>query len=91
MAELSKACLTRCAKLGFTPPFLVDLSRFGDKAKQGLRDYIAAKHHGTMGWIEETEARRNHPQNLWPEAKTAIVVGMNYGPETDPMLSLIHI
>lgn len=90
MAELSKACLTRCAKLGFTPPFLVDLSRFGDKAKQGLRDYIAAKHHGTMGWIEETEARRNHPQNLWPEAKTAIVVGMNYGPETDPMGSLAY-
>ncbi len=88
MNTLSKACLARFEKLGFTHPFLVDLSTFGDKAKQGLRDYIAANYHGTMTWIEKTESRRNHPQNLWPEARTAIVVGMNYGPDTNPLASL---
>lgn len=88
MDYLSKACLARCEKLGFTPPFLVELSAFGDRAKQGLREYIAAKHHGTMTWIEETESRRNHPQNLWPDAETAIVVGMNYGPDTNPLKTL---
>lgn len=90
METLSKACLKRCETLGFTPPHVVDLAMFGDKAKQGLREYIAASHHGTMDWLAETEDRRGHPQSLWADAKTAIVVGMNYGPETDPLVTLSH-
>jgi len=30
----------------------------------------------------------SHPQALWPEARSAIVLGMNYGPGTDPLLTL---
>ena len=41
-----------------------------------------------MAWMEETLERRSHPQNLWLEAKTAIVFGMNYGPDSDPLLTL---
>ncbi|MFX9626944.1 QueG-associated DUF1730 domain-containing protein, partial [Acinetobacter baumannii] len=29
-----------------------------------------------------------HPRALWPEARSAIVLGMNYGPEEDPMAAL---
>ena len=88
MTGLSKACLKRCKTLGFTPPFIVDVTTFGHEAAQGLRAYIAAKHHGTMTWLEETKERRGHPQSLWPEAKTAIILGLNYGPETDPLVTL---
>ena len=88
MTGLSKACLERCKKLGFTQPYIVDVTVFGDHAAQGLSDYIAAKHHGTMTWIEETQDRRGHPQNLWEDAKTAIVVGLNYGPDSDPLVTL---
>jgi len=88
MAGLSKACLERCNKLGFTQPYIVDVSAFGDHAAQGLDAYIAAKHHGTMTWLEETKERRGHPKNLWPDAKTAIVFGLNYGPESDPLVTL---
>ena len=88
MTGLSKACLKRCKTLGFTPPFIVDVTTFGHKAAQGLNAYIAAKHHGTMTWLEETKERRGHPQSLWPEAKTAIILGLNYGPETDPLVTL---
>ena len=88
MIGLSKACLKRCKTLGFTPPFIVDVTTFGHKAAQGLNAYIAAKHHGTMTWLEETKERRGHPQSLWPEAKTAIILGLNYGPETDPLVTL---
>ena len=41
-----------------------------------------------MTWIEETQDRRGHPQNLWEDAKTAIVVGLNYGPDSDPLVTL---
>jgi len=90
MAGLPKTCLERCEILGFTPPYLVALDRFGDQASQGLSEFITANHHGTMTWLEDTQDRRAHPQSLWPEAKTAIVVGMNYGPETDPLATLEH-
>ena len=88
MTGLSKACLERCKKLGFTQPYIVDVTAFGDHAAQGLNAYIAAKHHGTMTWIEETQDRRGHPQNLWADAKSAIVVGLNYGPDSDPLVTL---
>ena len=88
MTGLSKACLERCDKLGFTQPYIVDVTAFGDHAAQGLNAYIAAKHHGTMAWIEETQDRRGHPQGLWPDAKSAIVLGLNYGPDSDPLVTL---
>ena len=90
MAALSRAILKRCDALGFTAPHIVDLETYGTEAGQGLRDYLAKHHHGTMTWLSETEDRRNHPQNLWAEAKSAIVLGLNYGPETDPLVTLEH-
>jgi epoxyqueuosine reductase len=87
-AKLSRAVLKRFDRLGFTAPHIVDLESYGTEAGQGLRDYLAKHHHGTMAWLSETEERRNHPQNLWTEAKSAIVLGLNYGPETDPLITL---
>ncbi len=78
----------RAESLGFTQPFIVDLSTYGDMAKTGLERYIAQGHHGSMSWIKDTFDRRAHPQNLWSEAKSAIIFGLNYGPDTDPMLTL---
>ena len=87
-SALSRAVLKRCDALGFTAPHIVDLETYGTEAAQGLRDYLAKHHHGTMAWLSETEERRNHPQNLWAEAKSAIVLGLNYGPDTDPLVTL---
>jgi len=41
-----------------------------------------------MDWMEETLERRTHPQGLWDEAKAIIVLGVNYGPEMDPLAAL---
>ena len=88
MTKLSRDVLKRCESLGFTAPHIVDLNSFGTKAGKGLREYLAKHHHGTMAWLSETEDRRNHPQNLWGEAKSAIVLGLNYGPDSDPLVTL---
>lgn len=85
---LSKAVLRRINKLGFTEPNIVDLDNFGTKAGDYLKDFIAKGRHGSMEWMEETLERRSHPQNLWADAKTAIILGMNYGPDSDPLLTL---
>ena len=66
----------------------MNLETFGQKTADDLREYIDKKYHGTMSWMQETETRRNHPNNLWPDAKSAIVMGLNYGPYVDPLISL---
>ena len=41
-----------------------------------------------MGWMAETFARRVDPKALWPEARSVIMLAVNYGPADDPMMSL---
>jgi epoxyqueuosine reductase len=55
---------------------------------QRLRSFIAEQRHGTMEWMAETQDRRRSPLAMWPEAKSAIVLAMNYGPEMDPLRRL---
>ena len=50
-----------------------------------LQKFLAQGFHGDMGWLADTEMRRSRPDAMWPEAMTAIVLTMNYGPDHDPM------
>ena len=83
-----KAFSKRANILGFTRPHVSDLAQFGPQAGDGLKAAIAAGHHGSMAWLAETAFRRSHPQNLWPGAKSAVILGMNYGPDSDPTVTL---
>ncbi|RIV75879.1 tRNA epoxyqueuosine(34) reductase QueG [Pelagerythrobacter aerophilus] len=52
---------------------------------QRLSEWIAAGHHGSMGWMEDRAEVRQGPQSMWPEAKSVIALGMSYAPEGDPL------
>lgn len=58
------------------------------EAGDRLRDFVEAGHHGSMGWMETTLERRVHPTAMWDGAVSAIMLGLNYGPQTDPLLAL---
>ncbi len=53
-------------------------------APERLELFLADGHHGTMGWISETRERRSDPRVLWPEVRSVVMFGLNYGPEEDP-------
>jgi epoxyqueuosine reductase len=53
-----------------------------------LQEFLALGYHGDMGWMATHEARRTHPTALWPDARSAIVLGVNYGPDHNPMSAL---
>ncbi len=57
---------------------------FGEAPGRYLDDFIKAGFHGDMDWLPQKQDWRRHPQSLWPEAKSAIVLGLNYGPASDP-------
>lgn len=54
-------------------------------AREGLQRFLDEGFHGDMGWMLERAGQRASPNTLWPEAKSAIVLGLSYAPDTDPM------
>ncbi len=56
-----------------------------DKARDELREFIARGYHGDMGWLASTAERRGDPRALWSEARTVVVLGVNYAPRDDPL------
>jgi len=57
-------------------------------ASARLAEFLGAGRHGTMDWMSRTAERRSHPNAMWPEARAAIVLGLNYGPDRDPLAAL---
>ncbi len=55
------------------------------EARAGLAEYIDRGYHGDMGWLAHTAARRGDPQVLWPDARTVVVLGLNYAGDEDPL------
>ena len=58
------------------------------EAGSHLEAFVAAGHHGSMDWMETTLKRRTAPTAMWSEAKSALIVAMNYGPDHNPLETL---
>ena len=56
--------------------------------KERLTDFVSNHYHGDMAWMEETIERRSAPTSLWEQAKSVIVLSMNYGPDSDALDNL---
>jgi len=54
-----------------------------------LGEFLARGHHGTMEWMAATAARRASPAAMWPAARSAVMLGVNYGPHR-PALELLE-
>lgn len=54
------------------------------QAPERLREFLQNGYHGTMGWMEETQARRGSPKTLWEDVRSVVMFGLNYGPDEDP-------
>jgi len=70
--------------VGFTAP---DLS---PRVKEDFAAFLDQGLYGDMGWMAEADkvARRENPASLLEDAKTMIVLGMNYGPQDDSLAGL---
>lgn len=85
--DLRDAIRRRAAELGF------DACRFTGvtapwPAAARLEEFLSAGRQGDMDWMASTAGRRSHPQALWSEARSAVVLGLNYGPDADPLAGL---
>lgn len=53
-----------------------------------LHEALEKGWQGEMDWMATTEQRRADPLALWPEAKSILMLGMSYAPDTDPLPQL---
>jgi epoxyqueuosine reductase len=81
------AIRTRARALGFDACGFAALADAWP-ASARLAEFVAEGRPGTMDWMETTAARRARPRAMWPQARSAIVLGLNYGPDRDPMDAL---
>jgi len=86
-AEVKAAIKAKANGLGFEAFGVADLDMSWEAGGR-LEQFVAQGRHGEMGWIETTLARRVHPRAMWPDARSAIVLGLNYGPDEDPLAAL---
>ncbi len=53
-----------------------------------LEAWLEEGHHAGMGWMAERKGQRGSPAVLWPEARSVVMLAMNYGPDSDPLATL---
>jgi len=74
----------RALRIGFDAVGFCQAS-LGPGMRERLTEFVQAGHHGDMGWLAERTEQRSHPQSLWPEAQSVIVVGLSYAPMDDAL------
>jgi epoxyqueuosine reductase len=86
--SLRNALDARARALGFDAVGVADASAAWECGAR-LEEFIAEGRHGDMDWLAREAPRRSHPQALWPQAQSAVMLGLSYAPSFDP-LSLLE-
>jgi epoxyqueuosine reductase len=86
-AELKKALAGAARAHGFD---VVGVARPDaiPQAAERLRAFLAAGAHGDMVWMATRADRRGEPRALWADVRSIIMLGLNYGPDQDPLAVL---
>ncbi len=74
----------RARGLGFEAVGITAPGALGEAGAR-FRDFLDAGRHGDMDWLARRPEWRADPARLWPEARSILMVGQNYGPEDDPL------
>jgi epoxyqueuosine reductase len=53
-----------------------------------LREFLASGAHGDMEWMAANAERRGDPRVMWPQVRSIVMLGINYGPHDDPLAVL---
>jgi len=56
-----------------------------ERAGADLAAFLDQGLHGTMDWLARRAGERADPRVLWPDARSVVMVGANYGPAEDPL------
>jgi epoxyqueuosine reductase len=86
-ASVKEALVHEAASLGFDCAGVTGPDAIAEAAGH-FRAFLDAGSHGDMDWLAANPERRADPRELWPEVRSVIMLGVNYGPDQDPLVIL---
>ena len=86
---LREAIAREADRLGFDAFGIVAPDAIPD-ALPRLRNFLRDGAHGDMDWLATNPERRANPRTLWADVRSIVMLGVNYGPEEDPLQILIQ-
>jgi epoxyqueuosine reductase len=66
---------------------VTDPGAIAEAGRQFIR-FLETGAHGDMDWLAERPERRTDPRGLWSNVRSVIMLGVNYGPDEDPLAVL---
>jgi epoxyqueuosine reductase len=85
--SISEELRARARALGFDA-FGITSADARPDLKHKLDVALAEGWHGDMDWMAETAERRASPTALWDGVRSVVMLGVNYGPDSDPLATL---
>jgi len=70
--------------IGFSAIGITDPDSISN-AHERLQAFLDAGSHGDMDWLANEPARRASPRVLWSEVRSVVMLGINYGPDENPL------
>ncbi len=83
-ADLNERLANEARALGFDSIGIADPAAI-DGVREKLEAFLEAGAHGEMEWLADNPARRADPKVMWQDVRSVIMLGMNYGPDENPM------
>jgi epoxyqueuosine reductase len=81
---LKAALAEEARKLGFDCIGISAPDAIGEAAKH-FYEFLEAGAHGDMDWLAARPERRADPRGMWRDVRSVIMLGVNYGPDEDPL------
>ena len=75
--EIREAIRTEALARGFDAVGFATAG-LADSARTDLAEFLARGYHGEMSWLSARSEQRSDPRVLWREARSIVVLGMNY-------------
>jgi epoxyqueuosine reductase len=86
-ADLKDGLAHEARALGFDCVGVTDPDAIADAGRH-YREFLAAGAHGDMDWLAAHPERRADPRVLWEGVRSVIMLGVNYGPDENPLAIL---
>jgi epoxyqueuosine reductase len=86
-ANLKAALASEARALGFDCVGVTGPVAIADAARH-FRAFLDSCAHGDMDWLAANPERRADPRGLWPAVRSVIMLGVNYGPDENPLAIL---
>ena len=83
-SDLREAITREAGALGFDAFGIVAPDAIPD-ALPRLQEFLNEGAHGDMTWLAANPERRADPRTLWADVRSIVMLGVNYGPDDDPL------